>query len=214
MVLTGAGERAFVGAKREHLPVRHAALGRPGRAAYEKVAEGRAVALYDYDQPTLARIKGGCIGGWAEHSAVLRSRIASDDSTFSTSRPVSSAWATACICHRNLRSVPQSAPPRPWRSSRRPCATAPTRRWAWPAAPGRAGPGAGWRGEGLHRQDRRKRAADPARGQEDDPPAAAGRPRGRHRRDDAVGHGLLREQRLPRGPQAPRGKRAPRFTGT
>jgi enoyl-CoA hydratase/carnithine racemase len=82
VVLTGAGERAFVsGANISQFDKLRA--GEDAVAAYEKVAETAQLALYDYDKPTIARIKGYCIGGGLNIALSCDLRIASDDSSFS-----------------------------------------------------------------------------------------------------------------------------------
>ncbi|MBV7482296.1 enoyl-CoA hydratase [Bordetella sp. BOR01] len=81
VVLTGAGERAFVsGANISQFDTLRA--GEDAVQAYEKVAEAAQLALYDYDKPTVARIKGYCIGGGLNIALCCDVRIASDDSSF------------------------------------------------------------------------------------------------------------------------------------
>lgn len=81
VVLTGAGERAFVsGANISQFDKLRS--GEEAVQAYEKVAETAQLALYDYDKPTVARIKGYCIGGGLNIALCCDLRIASDDSTF------------------------------------------------------------------------------------------------------------------------------------
>jgi enoyl-CoA hydratase/carnithine racemase len=82
VVLTGAGDRAFVsGANISQFD--NMRSGEEAVLAYEKVAEAAQMALYDYDKPTLARIKGYCIGGGLNIALCCDLRIASDDSSFS-----------------------------------------------------------------------------------------------------------------------------------
>jgi len=81
VVLTGAGERAFVsGANISQFDTLRS--GEDAVLAYEKVAETAQLALYDYDKPTIARIKGYCIGGGLNIALCCDLRIASDDSSF------------------------------------------------------------------------------------------------------------------------------------
>ncbi|EKZ97958.1 enoyl-CoA hydratase [Cupriavidus sp. HMR-1] len=81
VVLTGAGERAFVsGANISQFDKLRS--GDEAVAAYEQVAEAAQLALYDYAKPTLARIKGYCIGGGMNIALCCDIRIASADSTF------------------------------------------------------------------------------------------------------------------------------------
>lgn len=81
VVLTGAGERAFVsGANISQFDTLRS--GEEAVQAYEKVAETAQLALYDYGKPTIARIKGYCIGGGLNIALCCDMRIASDDSSF------------------------------------------------------------------------------------------------------------------------------------
>ncbi|MCD0504257.1 enoyl-CoA hydratase [Bordetella petrii] len=81
VVLTGAGERAFVsGANISQFDTLRS--GEEAVQAYEKVAEAAQLALYDYDKPTVARIKGYCIGGGLNIALCCDLRIASQDSSF------------------------------------------------------------------------------------------------------------------------------------
>lgn len=81
VVLTGAGDRAFVsGANISQFDQLRA--GEEAVQAYERVAEAAQLALYDYDKPTIARIRGYCIGGGLNIALCCDLRIASDDSSF------------------------------------------------------------------------------------------------------------------------------------
>lgn len=81
VVLTGAGERAFVsGANISQFDTLRS--GEEAVQAYEKVAEAAQLALYDYDKPTVARIKGYCIGGGLNIALCCDLRLASEDSSF------------------------------------------------------------------------------------------------------------------------------------
>jgi enoyl-CoA hydratase/carnithine racemase len=81
VVLTGAGERAFVsGANISQFD--NLRSGEEAVQAYERVAEAAQLALYDYDKPTIARIKGYCIGGGLNIALCCDLRVASDDSSF------------------------------------------------------------------------------------------------------------------------------------
>jgi enoyl-CoA hydratase/carnithine racemase len=81
VVLTGAGERAFVsGANISQFD--NMRSGEQAVLAYEKVAEAAQMALYDCPKPTLARIKGYCIGGGLNIALCCDLRVASDDSSF------------------------------------------------------------------------------------------------------------------------------------
>lgn len=82
VVLTGAGERAFVsGANISQFDKLRS--GEDAVTAYEQVAEAAQLALYDFVKPTIARIRGYCIGGGLNIALCCDMRIASDDSTFS-----------------------------------------------------------------------------------------------------------------------------------
>lgn len=81
VVLTGAGERAFVsGANISQFDTLRS--GEEAVQAYEKVAEAAQLALYDFEKPTIARIKGYCIGGGLNIALCCDLRVASEDSSF------------------------------------------------------------------------------------------------------------------------------------
>ncbi|MBI1986228.1 MAG: enoyl-CoA hydratase/isomerase family protein [Rhodospirillales bacterium] len=79
VVLTGAGERAFIGgadvAEMAELTPRNAAKFIMG-------LHGASAALRVLPIPVIARIRGFCLGGGMEIAAACDIRIASDDSTF------------------------------------------------------------------------------------------------------------------------------------
>ncbi|MBI2586481.1 MAG: enoyl-CoA hydratase/isomerase family protein [Rhodospirillales bacterium] len=79
VVLTGAGERAFIGgadvAEMAELTPRNA-------AKFIMVLHGAAAALRALPIPVIARIRGFCLGGGMEIAAACDIRIAADDSTF------------------------------------------------------------------------------------------------------------------------------------
>lgn len=81
VVLTGAGDKAFVSganiAQFDQLRTASDAV-----AEYERVAEGSQNALYNFPKPTIARIKGYCVGGGLNLALCCDVRIASDDSMF------------------------------------------------------------------------------------------------------------------------------------
>ncbi|OWT77639.1 MULTISPECIES: enoyl-CoA hydratase [unclassified Achromobacter] len=82
VVLTGAGEKSFVsGANISQFDKLRS--GEEAVQAYERVAEAAQLALYDYDKPTIARIRGYCIGGGLNIALCCDLRVASDDSSFS-----------------------------------------------------------------------------------------------------------------------------------
>jgi len=79
VVLTGAGERAFIGgadvAEMAALDTRNAARLIIG-------LHGAAAALRALPIPVIARIRGFCLGGGMEMAAACDIRVASDDATF------------------------------------------------------------------------------------------------------------------------------------
>ena len=81
VVLTGAGEKAFVSganiAQFEKLRTTTDAV-----AQYEQAAEGAQEALYQFPKPTIARIQGYCIGGGLNLALCCDVRIAKEGSTF------------------------------------------------------------------------------------------------------------------------------------
>jgi enoyl-CoA hydratase/carnithine racemase len=82
VVLTGAGEKAFVsGANISQFDKLRSSVD--AVAEYERVGEGAQNALYNYSKPTVARIKGYCIGGGLNLALCCDIRIACDNSSFS-----------------------------------------------------------------------------------------------------------------------------------
>ena len=95
IVLKGAGERAFVsGADISEFASLH---GRAPAAvaAYDELAEGAAARLRTADRPTIAMIRGYCMGGGLGLAIACDMRIASAKARSSRSRPPGSASATA-----------------------------------------------------------------------------------------------------------------------
>jgi enoyl-CoA hydratase/carnithine racemase len=81
VVLTGAGDKAFVsGANISQFDKMRTAAD--AVAEYERVAEGAQNALYNFPKPTMARIKGYCVGGGLNLALCCDVRIASSDSIF------------------------------------------------------------------------------------------------------------------------------------
>ena len=82
VVFSGAGEKAFVsGADISQFDDMRAA--RDAVSHYEKVAEETLTGIYDFPKPTLACIRGYCIGGGVNVAIACDIRIASTDSVFS-----------------------------------------------------------------------------------------------------------------------------------
>ena len=82
VVFSGAGEKAFVsGADISQFEDMRAA--REAVAYYEKMAEKTLTGILDFPKPTLACIRGWCIGGGVNVAISCDIRIASTDSLFS-----------------------------------------------------------------------------------------------------------------------------------
>jgi enoyl-CoA hydratase len=82
VVFSGAGEKAFVsGADISQFEDMRAA--REAVAHYEVMAEEALMAIYRCDKPTLACIRGFCIGGGVNVAISCDIRIATDDAVFS-----------------------------------------------------------------------------------------------------------------------------------
>lgn len=82
VVFTGAGERSFVsGANISQFDSLR--TGEALVAAYEEASEAAQLAIYDFEKPTLARIRGYCIGGGLNIALCCDMRVASEDSSFS-----------------------------------------------------------------------------------------------------------------------------------
>src|SRR6202158_5129859 len=82
VVFSGAGEKAFVsGADISQFEDMRAA--REAVARYEIIAEAALTGIYRFSKPTLACIRGFCIGGGVNVAISCDIRIASDDSVLS-----------------------------------------------------------------------------------------------------------------------------------
>lgn len=82
VIFSGAGEKAFVsGADITQFEDMRAA--KEAVARYELMAEQALMGIYNFSKPTLARIKGYCIGGGVNVAMCCDIRIAADDSVFS-----------------------------------------------------------------------------------------------------------------------------------
>jgi enoyl-CoA hydratase len=82
VVFSGAGEKAFVsGADISQFEDMRAA--REAVSRYEQMAESALVSIYRFSKPTLACIRGYCIGGGVNVAISCDLRIATSDSVFS-----------------------------------------------------------------------------------------------------------------------------------
>ncbi|HEV7617662.1 MAG TPA: enoyl-CoA hydratase [Burkholderiaceae bacterium] len=82
VVFSGAGEKAFVsGADISQFEDMRAA--REAVKRYEQMAEDALMGIYRFSKPTLACIRGFCIGGGVNVAISCDIRIASDDAVFS-----------------------------------------------------------------------------------------------------------------------------------
>jgi enoyl-CoA hydratase/carnithine racemase len=81
VVLTGAGDKAFVSgadiSKFENERANEEAIAR-----YNQTVERANAAIYDYPKPTIAMIRGYCIGGGVGLALCCDLRICSDDARF------------------------------------------------------------------------------------------------------------------------------------
>jgi enoyl-CoA hydratase/carnithine racemase len=81
VVFSGAGDKAFIsGADISQFEDMRAAREAVNR--YEAMAEEALMAIYDFPKPTLARIRGYCIGGGVNVAISCDIRVASTDSVF------------------------------------------------------------------------------------------------------------------------------------
>jgi len=82
VVFSGAGEKAFVSgadiSQFEDMRAQSEAVTR-----YEQMAEEALMSIHDFPKPTLACLRGYCIGGGVNVAISCDMRIASDDSVFS-----------------------------------------------------------------------------------------------------------------------------------
>src|SRR6218665_2537267 len=82
VVFSGAGEKAFVsGADISQFEDMRAA--REAVARYEAMAEQALMGIYNFSKPTLACIRGYCIGGGVNVAMSCDLRIAASDAVFS-----------------------------------------------------------------------------------------------------------------------------------
>ena len=81
VVLTGAGEKAFVsGADISRFSAERS--NEEAVAHYNKTVEDASIALHHYPKPTIAMIRGYCIGGGLGIAMCCDLRIATENSTF------------------------------------------------------------------------------------------------------------------------------------
>ena len=82
VVLTGTGDKAFVsGADISQFEKQRSSA--EAVQQYEELAEQVQARLQTFDKPTIARIRGFCLGGGLNIAALCDLRICSDDSRFS-----------------------------------------------------------------------------------------------------------------------------------
>lgn len=78
VVLAGAGDRAFVsGADISQFEAQRS--GPEAVQRYEEIAENAQARLYDFDKPTVAMIRGYCLGAGVNIASACDVRIAADD---------------------------------------------------------------------------------------------------------------------------------------
>ena len=81
VVLTGAGDKAFVsGADISRFASERASLD--AARVYNIKTEGAFVGIYEFPKPTIAMIRGYCVGGGVALASCCDLRICSDDSVF------------------------------------------------------------------------------------------------------------------------------------
>jgi enoyl-CoA hydratase/carnithine racemase len=82
VVLAGAGDKAFVsGADISQFESQRSTPEAVQR--YEKIGDAAQSKLHDFDKPTIAMIRGYCIGGGVNIAAACDLRLAADDARFS-----------------------------------------------------------------------------------------------------------------------------------
>lgn len=79
LVLTGAGDRAFIGGANIDEMAR---LSSTGAKAFITKLHGLCQSIRDLPVPVIARIRGYCLGGGLEVAAACDMRVASDDAHF------------------------------------------------------------------------------------------------------------------------------------
>ena len=193
VVLTGAGDKAFVSgadiSKFENERANEEAIVR-----YNQTVERANAAIYDYPKPTIAMIRGYCIGGGVGLALCCDLRICSDNSRFARAGrqarprlPVSRAEEARRRGRHLLRQgdLLHGAPVRRRGGAHH-----------GPRQPRRAGGRARSLCEEIRRHDRRKRAAHHRHHQVHDRRGGQGRVEARPRQERRHGQAVLREQGL------------------
>jgi enoyl-CoA hydratase/carnithine racemase len=94
MVLTGAGEDFSAGADiSEFGSLRSSA---EGAALYDKASEGAVLSLTGMQKPTVAMIRGNCIGGGCQIAVACDFRFAATGRGSGSHRPISASFTTSC----------------------------------------------------------------------------------------------------------------------
>jgi enoyl-CoA hydratase/carnithine racemase len=101
VILTGTGEKAFA-AGSDISGFGESRANPDANRRYNSIHERAYDAVYHCSKPTVAMIRGFCIGGGLDFAASCDVRIAADDASFSR-RPANWAWVTAtrALCGSN-----------------------------------------------------------------------------------------------------------------
>ena len=156
VVLTGAGGKAFVSgadiSKFESERSSKEAIDR-----YNVIVDKANTAVYEFPKPTIAMIRGYCIGGGVGLAMCCDLRICSDNSKFG----VPAAKLGLGYAFKGSRSWSTwSGPPSPRKSSSPRASSTPPKRCHGSGQPRAARRGAGKIRQGLCRHHQRQRAAD------------------------------------------------------
>ena len=210
IVVTGAGGKAFVsGADISEFKEKRA--NEEAAAAYSKVSEAARLKLHETLKPTIAMIRGYCIGGGLATAIGCDIRIAAEGSRFG----IPAAKLGLGYAYDGIKKLIDLVGPRLCPRDLLYRAPVQRRGGAGDGAdqPAGAGGRAGKLRQELLRHDRGQRALDDPRRQADRPRGAEGRIAARHGAVQARRRRVLRQRGLHRGPHRLHGKAPPGVPG-
>ena len=211
IVLTGAGGKAFVsGADISKFESERANL--ESSRAYSKRADAAYSSIYEFPKPTIAMIRGYCIGGGLGLATCCDLRIATDNSRFAV--PAAKLGHRLRLCRLETAGRHRRPGLRQGDLLHRPPIRRPGSARHGSHQPRRAVGRTRNLRQKHHRHDLRQRAAHHQGGEVHGRRNSQGRRQAQRRQDHRNGGDLLRQPRLHEGRTAFMEKRKPVFTGT